>query len=339
MKEKKSEMSSKAKLLIQLRNYQEQPVSGTSLAKDLNISRVAVWKTVQSLAESGYSIETSDNGYLLNPQKDNDFLYPWEFPEKEHLFYHYEKTGSTMDRAREMALRNAGCGCCFIAEKQNAGRGRNGRTWVSRQGGLYFSFLQRPNLAVADYTLFSLIVQIALARSISSICGKNAFLRWPNDIYINKRKIAGVILEISGEGDLIKWLSCGIGVNVNNVVPSGKAASCSEILGHSISRKDVFIKILNEIENVKKTFCSNAFYSQGNCALAAEWNSLTDCIGAKAAVFEPGNNNEDFYFDKTSKILSRGIFQGIDPIGRCILKTEDKTLIFNQGTVSLGILN
>ena len=334
-------MTSKAKLLYFLREKQGEPISGQVLAKEMGVSRVAVWKAVQSLTEAGYAIETGEAGYLLDPKKEKDFLYPWEFNEKENLFYHYKNTPSTMDMAREAALRSTDSGSVFTAEKQSAGRGRNGRTWVSRQGGLFFSILERPRLTIADYTLLSLVMQIAVVRRITSICGKKAYLRWPNDIYINKKKIAGVTTEIAGEGDIITWITGGIGINVNNGAPAPKAISCAEVTGHYLSRKEVLSGVLKEIETVRKTFASTAAYSQGSHALAAEWNSLSDCIGAKAAVFEPSAavENKDEFNEKSGKILSRGVFEGIDPKGRCILKTQDGTLYFNMGSVSLAFLN
>jgi len=338
MKEKIDVLSSKAHLLSIFRNKQGKPVSGTILAKELGISRVAVWKTVQSLLQAGYSIETGETGYSLDPKNEKDFLFPWEFGEKEELFFHYKNTGSTMDRARELALRGALGGTIITAEKQSAGRGRSSRTWVSRQGGLFFTILERPNFAIAEYSILSLVTQIAVVRTVSSVCGKNAFLRWPNDVYINRRKIAGVTTEISGEGDLITWLSAGVGLNINNITPSGKAASCAEVTGHEISRREVLIKILDEIEKVSKKFASQAAYSQGNIALAAEWNSLADCIGAKAAIFEPEKEEENS-IEKPGKILARGTFSGIDPAGRCILKTAKGNLYFNPGSVSLAFLN
>lgn len=331
-------MSSKSKLLLSLREKKGKPVSGSVLAKELGVSRVAVWKTVQSLVEAGYSIETKDTGYLLDPKKEKDFLYPWEFGEKESLFRHFVSTNSTMDRARELALKGTPGGMVITAEKQSAGRGRNGRAWVSRSGGLFFTILERPRLAIADYTLHSLIIQIAVTRALASSCGKKAYLRWPNDIYINGRKISGVTTEISGEGDLISWLSCGVGVNVNNPVPSAKTTNLAEITGHDVSRREVLLKILDEIEKVKKTFTSQAAYSQGSRALASEWNSMSDCTGAKAAVFEPNNKYENYSIDKPGRILARGTFSGIDPSGRCILKTEKGNLYFNQGLVSMAIL-
>lgn len=308
------------------------------MAKEIGVSRVAVWKTIQSLVDEGYAIETKDTGYFLDPKKEKDFLYPWEFGEKEKFFYHYKNTGSTMDRARELALRGASSGTVVTAEKQSAGRGRNGRTWVSRQGGLFFTILERPLFSAADYLILSLVTQIAVARVISKTCGKQAFPRWPNDVYINHRKIAGVTTEIYGEGDLITWMSIGVGVNINNPTPSAKTTSCAEIKGHNLSRRDVLVEILDEIEKVSSRFASRAAYSQGNRSLAAEWNSLADCVGAKAVIFEPENKEENS-IEKPGKTLARGIFAGIDPAGRCVIKTEKANLFFNPGSVSLAFLN
>jgi BirA family biotin operon repressor/biotin-[acetyl-CoA-carboxylase] ligase len=244
-----------------------------------------------------------------------------------------------MDRGRELALRGAADGTVVTAEKQSAGRGRSGRSWISRQGGLFFTIIERPRLSIADYSLLSLVMQIAVCRVVTKVCGKQAYLRWPNDVYIDRRKIAGIITEISGEGDLITWLCGGIGLNVNNPTPSGKATSIAEVTGRHYSRRNILQNILAEIEKVKKTFSSTAAYFQGNRALCAEWNSLSDCIGAKAAVFEPDNKKENL-IDKPGKVLARGIFFGIDPAGRCILKTAagEDDLHFNQGSVSLALL-
>ncbi|MDR2899910.1 MAG: biotin--[acetyl-CoA-carboxylase] ligase [Treponema sp.] len=335
--------STKAHLLSLLREKQGEAASGNVLAKEIGVSRVAVWKTVQTLLDAGYAIQTGENGYLLNPEDEKDFLYPWEFGEKENLFFHYQDTSSTMDRAREMALRGTAGGSVFAAEKQSAGRGRIGRSWVSQAGGLFFSILERPSLTVADYTQLSMITQIAAVRVITKVCGKPAHLRWPNDVYIDNRKIAGISTEVLGEGDRISWLTLGIGVNVNNPAPSNKAASCAEILGHSVSRREVLNAILDEIQTVKKTFYQDDKSSEklclhGNKPLAAEWNSYSDCIGAKTSVFEPEHKSVNHSIDNQGRILVQGIFSGIDPTGKCMLKAEDqsnKMLLFNQGSVSL----
>jgi BirA family biotin operon repressor/biotin-[acetyl-CoA-carboxylase] ligase len=336
-----NQLSTKARLLIALRTQAGEPLNGNRLAQDLGVSRVAVWKGIQALTAAGYAIETQGAGYALNTAKGNDFLYPWEFGEKEVRFRHFASTGSTMDRAREFALQGLSAGTVITADKQSAGRGRNGNPWSSRQGGLFCTILERPRIALADYCLPSIVIQIAAARALSSLCGKPASLRWPNDIYIDRRKIAGVMTELEGEGDMLNWLAIGIGINANNTAPSGRAVSCAEITGHAVSRSALLLAILDEAERVKKHTQSDTAYSQGNRLLAAEWNSMSDYIGVRAAVVpsaEASASRETGALRKReSRIFARGIFAGIDPAGRCIIKSENgkKALYFNPGQVSL----
>jgi BirA family biotin operon repressor/biotin-[acetyl-CoA-carboxylase] ligase len=335
-----NQLSTKARLLIALREKAGESISGNWLAQDLGVSRVAVWKGIQTLTAAGYAIETQGTGYTLNAEKalsgeGGDFLYPWEFGEKESRFRHFTSTGSTMDRAREFALQGLAAGTVITAEKQSAGRGRNGNPWASRQGGLFCTILERPRLALADYCLPSIVIQIAAARALTSLCGKPASLRWPNDIYIDRRKIAGVMTELEGEGDIISWLAIGIGINANNTAPSGRAVSCAELIGHTVSRSALLLKILDEAERVKKRTKSDTAYSQGNRLLAAEWNSMADYVGARAAVVPSGE--EVNLGKRKSRIFARGIFDGIDPAGRCIIRSESgkEALYFNPGPVSL----
>jgi BirA family biotin operon repressor/biotin-[acetyl-CoA-carboxylase] ligase len=325
-------VSTKAKLLLALREKAGEPASGGALAQDLGVSRVAVWKGIQALADAGYPIETGMSGYALDSEKANDFLYPWEFGENEPLFHFIGNTDSTMNKARKLAAQGVAAGV-IAAERQSAGRGRNGSAWASRQGGLYCTILDRPGTSIADYSLPAMIYQIAVARVLGSLCGKPARLRWPNDVYIDRRKIAGLMTDLEGDGDSISWLAVGIGVNVNNAAPSGRAVSCAEILRAPVSRREVLLKILGEAQQLKKRAMSGVAYSQGNRMLAAEWNALADGIGAKAAVVASAQEPDE----RKGRTLARGIFAGIDPAGRCIIKSENGkgALYFNPGPVSV----
>jgi BirA family biotin operon repressor/biotin-[acetyl-CoA-carboxylase] ligase len=331
-----TKLSTKAKLLMVLREHAGKTISGGKFASDFGISRVGVWKGIQSLINAGYLIKTNDSGYFLDPDKTSDFLYPWEFGENEQNFRFFEKTASTMNNVRDFASQGLAAGIVVVADTQSAGRGRNGRIWASRLGGLYCSFLDRPSISLADYSMPAMLYQIAVARAVSSVCGKPAKLRWPNDIYIDGRKIAGIITELEAEGDMISWIATGIGVNVNNLSPSAKAVSCSEILRHAVSRRSLLTAIINEAEQLKKSAGPTMAYAQGNRYLAAEWNSLADCIGANAAIVDSVNLSRD----EKAKLLARGIFAGIDPAGRCIIKSlnNNETLYFNPGPVSIMFL-
>jgi BirA family biotin operon repressor/biotin-[acetyl-CoA-carboxylase] ligase len=336
-----NKLSTRARLLTALRERTGEPVSGSTLARDLGVSRVAVWKGIQGLTGAGYPIETRGSGYALALETTDDFLYPWEFGERESLFRYFPVTGSTMDRAREYALQGLPAGTIITAGKQTAGKGRNGRSWDSAQGGLFCTVIDRPSIALGDYCLPVMAYQIAVARAVSSLCGKPARVRWPNDIYIDQRKIAGLITELEGQGDMVQWLAIGIGVNVNNAVslaaPSSKAApspmaiGCAEIAGHPVSLRAVLLKIIDEAEQIRNRTRIDTAYAQGNRMLAAEWNSLAAGMGAQAAVV-----NADTRTGK-ERLLARGIFAGVDPAGRAIIKSANGkgSLYFNPGPVSI----
>ncbi|MDR1318967.1 MAG: biotin--[acetyl-CoA-carboxylase] ligase [Treponema sp.] len=332
--------SVRALILGELRRREGSPVSGTFLANTIGVSRVAVWKNIQALTGAGYPVRTPEKGYALETG-ENDFLYPWEFGGRENLFRYFSGTGSTMDRAREFAEQGLPGGTVVCAEKQSAGRGRNGRTWASRQGGLFFSLLERPNLALADYALPAMLLQIALAKALGRICGKKALLRWPNDVYIDQRKIAGVLTELAGEGDKITWLAGGAGVNVNNPVPSGRITSCAEILGRKVSRRETLTAILDELEDLKKEYAPAGAYE--NRGLAKEWNSLAEGLGGRVAVIDPRHEDYRFTDEKPEgeeRILARGTYAGTDGAGRCLVKTgtEKGTLPFSPGAASIIFL-
>jgi BirA family biotin operon repressor/biotin-[acetyl-CoA-carboxylase] ligase len=330
---KEIKVSTKANLLIALRENAGKPVSGSVLADAMGISRVAVWKGIQSLVEAGYPVETSDSGYALDPGSTNDFLYPWEFGENESMFHHMHAVGSTMDKARELAGKNAAM-TVVTADRQSDGRGRNGRSWISRQGGLFCTILHRtgtawPGMAVADYCLPVMLYQIVIARVLGSVCGKPARLRWPNDIYIGRRKIAGILTDIAGEGDSIQWFAVGIGVNIHNQVHLEKTVSCAGITGNPVSRREVLLGIIGEAEKLRAEVSSGMAYAQGNRLLAAEWNAIADNMSAKAAVITVDN-----------QVLAKGIFAGIDPAGRCIIKSESSgAFYFNPGPASVVFLS
>jgi BirA family biotin operon repressor/biotin-[acetyl-CoA-carboxylase] ligase len=205
----------------------------------------------------------------------NDFLYPWEFGEKEPFFHHLASTDSTMNRAAELAARGCPEGTVITAGEQTAGRGRNGHLWASKQGGLFFTLLERPSFSAADYFRISLAFQIAVARALTKICGKPVRLRWPNDLYAEGKKIAGLLTEFHAEGDRLSWISLGLGVNVNNAPHSDEAANCADLAGRPLSRQEVLLAILAEWESRKKETASPALHRAGELLKGKDLFSLT----------------------------------------------------------------
>jgi BirA family biotin operon repressor/biotin-[acetyl-CoA-carboxylase] ligase len=309
--------SVKGRLLELLRERMGGFVSGESLAAALGVSRVAVWKALKSLKEAGYPVEAAERGYALTRPGD-DFLYPWEFPGISH-FYHWESTDSTMNRARELAERGVPGGAVITAETQTAGMGRNGKAWSSPRGGLFFTLLERPNLGIPDYTRLAMAVHLALAATITEICGVPAQLRWPNDVYLRGKKAAGILTELSGTGDRIRWISIGIGINVNKTPPG--AAACAEAAGHPLSRRELLLKFLNTLKDMPVLSPAD---------LKRRWNRSADGIGRQVRVTAPDHGAGE-------KTLERGTFLGIDSQGRGLVKSGRGIIPYTPGSASLRI--
>jgi BirA family biotin operon repressor/biotin-[acetyl-CoA-carboxylase] ligase len=319
----RNEASVKNRILGILRGEPGAFFSGESLAATLGVSRVAVWKHIQTLLDAGYPLEVKPVGYswkkTVPPHSEkDDFLYPWEFGERETLFHHLDSTDSTMNRAAELAARLCPEGTVISAGEQTAGRGRNGHTWVSHKGGLFFTLLERPSLTAAEYFRIALAFQTAAARSLNRLCGKPVRLHWPNDFYAETGKIAGFLTEFHAEGDRLQWISLALGVNVTNT-PCLNSINCSHLAGRPVSRQEVLLAILGEWERVKRDIQSPGLHK--------DWNSLAWGIGKKASAVESVHG----------AVRATGIFMGIDEQGRGILKGENhKRLCFNPGSVSLN---
>jgi BirA family biotin operon repressor/biotin-[acetyl-CoA-carboxylase] ligase len=310
-------VSLKAFLVRKLRENPGVFFSGQALAAEPGVSRTAVWKAVRTLEAAGYPIEGNDKGYVWKAG-DGDFLYPWEFGKHEKLFHHWVSTDSTMNRAAELAVRGCPGGSVVSAEEQTAGRGRNGRKWNSEKGGLFFTLLERPPLTASEYYRIAMSAQIASAKALTRVCGKPCFLRWPNDVYGAGRKIAGILTEFRADGDRLKWMSIGIGININNKPGGGFAVSCAELSGRVLSRREVLLAVLEEWNRLKKA----GYRDPEKC-----WNAASDAIGRPAAVKTGGGISP-----------AKGVFLGADPLGRGMLKTDSGEILkFWPGAVSLAI--
>lgn len=233
---------------------QKELVSGEAISKALGISRNAVWKQVQSLKEIGYEISAEKLGYLLRGVPD--FLYPfeiWPYIETRQLgqtiYWDYELT-STNDKARELARKNALEGTLVLAETQSKGKGRRGRTWESAPAqGIYMSLILRPVAPLAKASPYTFLGAYAVLR-FCHLRGLLTKVKWPNDIYVNGKKISGVLLELSATGQDISYLVLGIGFNVNQ--RSFPADICATSLfletNKTWPRKEVLAELLVYLE-------------------------------------------------------------------------------------------
>ncbi len=224
-------------------------ISGETLSKNLGISRVAIWKHIQTLRKDGYVIESSARGYRLLSAPD--LLLPEELPNLGMKVYHFKEVTSTMDIARKLAQKEKET--IVIAETQTKGRGRLGRYWHSAKGGIYFSLILKPKISPLQAHLVNLMAGIAVAKAIRDLFNLKATLKWPNDVLVNERKVCGILAEMEAEADIVKFINLGIGINANNEISyyEKNAISLKEVLGKEISRKELFLQILKEIKKRK----------------------------------------------------------------------------------------
>jgi len=195
-------------------------VSGEAISDKLGLSRAAVWKHVNALRGQGYGIEALPaRGYRLVSIPDRlgaleigPLLHTHDLGQVLHC---EDELPSTNDAAKELAEAGAVHGEVVIAESQTAGRGRRGRTWVSPSGrNLYMSVVLRPHLAPQRAPELTLVASLAACDACRQ-AGVEAGIKWPNDVLVEGRKVAGILTELSAESDEVHWVVLGIGVNLN----------------------------------------------------------------------------------------------------------------------------
>jgi BirA family biotin operon repressor/biotin-[acetyl-CoA-carboxylase] ligase len=184
----------------------ETGISGAALAKDLGVSRAAIWSRIEDLRKAGYDIEASPHhGYQLRSSPDRlhaDDLLARLGPGKliGRDIQVFQVTASTNDVVEKMARDSVREGIVVFAESQTRGRGRLGRQWISPSGkGLWFSVLPRPQLPPAAATQLTVVSAVAVARGIERHTGLKPEIKWPNDIVFGTRKVAGILLELGAE--------------------------------------------------------------------------------------------------------------------------------------------
>ncbi|MEW6103408.1 MAG: biotin--[acetyl-CoA-carboxylase] ligase [bacterium] len=167
--------------------------------------------------------------------------------------HRFDTIGSTQDLARSLILSGANDGEVVISEIQSSGRGRRGDKWISPKGGLWFSIILFPyNLNVDSLSLFSLGISFAISEAIKQETGLFCFTKWPNDLYINEKKIGGILIETDVSLNRVNWLIIGVGINVNidkGLLPEN-ATSIKEELKKEVSLEDLFLSILNGIDEI-----------------------------------------------------------------------------------------
>ena len=213
-------MSAMDQVLRILEENRGGSVSGEKMAAGLDLSRAAVWKAVTALKDRGFSIEAGPNrGYAL--LSDKNCLHPEtvyrHLRTAEPLTLRYvEEAGSTNDLCKAAAAEGAGEGLVVFAERQTAGKGRRGRSFLSPAGtGVYMSILLRPKLPAEEAVAITGIAAVAAAQAIEDVSGREAGIKWVNDIWLSGKKVCGILTEaaMDMESGGLDYAVLGIGVN------------------------------------------------------------------------------------------------------------------------------
>lgn len=231
---------------------------------------------------------------------------------------HYtESCGSTQDIAAALARKGAPEGVLVLAEEQLSGRGRFGRPWASPRGGLWFTLVLRPGKSVAP-GLLSLALGLAVAKAVRGLYSVDARLKWPNDVLVEDRKLAGVLVEgEAGSGELF-FLLAGVGVNVNNELPpelSNSATSLRELLGRRVPRLPLLGRILQEFDEAYSELRRGHRERVVN-----EWKKFSATLGRRVRVV-------------VQQEVYEGVAVDVDIDGGLVLEAEGRRLIFQAGEV------
>src|SRR3989344_9407838 len=242
-------------------------VSGEEISRRCGMSRAAIWKYMQELRQEGFDVVAVPHlGYKLVATPDK--LLPSEIQHGLKTQYLgkkivYEDTGpSTMDVAFRLGMEGAVEGTLVCAEGQTKGKGRLGRHWNSPKGkGIYMSVILRPSLPPTEVAQLTLLAAVAVCEAVQRVSGVAARIKWPNDILVEDRKLAGILTELSAETDRVRFGVIGIGVNVNtplSLLPA-TATSLKEEAQKKVSRGELVQEILRVLEDwyerLKKKGC------------------------------------------------------------------------------------
>ncbi|MDY0236185.1 MAG: biotin--[acetyl-CoA-carboxylase] ligase [Gudongella sp.] len=239
-------------------------VSGEAISNEYGLSRTAIWKHVKALREDGYKIESrTKKGYRLVETPDNI-----EFNEMQEdlqtsiigkeIFY-YDSLESTNTKAKEIAFQTKE-GALVVADEQTAGKGRLGRIWTSpKSKGIYMSVILKPDIDPVNVARLTLLGAAAINLAFADI-GIESEIKWPNDVVINGKKVAGVLTEMNSELGIINYIVLGAGININvnlEEIPEDlkeRATSLKIVKGEEIDRRELFIRLVSRIDELYTEF-------------------------------------------------------------------------------------
>lgn len=304
-------------------------ISGQELCNRFGVSRTAVWKAINQLKEAGYEIEAQQNkGYRLMAAPDLmteaeiKSLMHTEWLAKEVLYF--DTIDSTNTKAQELAEKGYPSGTLVVADKQESGKGRRGRSWVSPSGtGIFMTLMIKPDINPNNASMLTLVAALAVAKAITSVTGEEALIKWPNDIVVNGKKVCGILTEMNAQFDYINHIVVGIGINVHNEsFPEEISQMASSLMieagGKRFHRAQIIAETMSYFEQYYDTFLK----TQDLSALVREYDELLVNRNKSVRVLDPKEP-----FD--------GKAMGITPKGELIVDTWESRKLVSSGEVSV----
>ena len=304
-------------------------ISGQELCNRFGVSRTAVWKAINQLKEAGYEIEAQQNkGYRLMAAPDLmteaeiKSLMHTEWVAKEVLYF--DTIDSTNTKAQELAEKGYPSGTLVVADKQESGKGRRGRSWVSPSGtGIFMTLMIKPDINPNNASMLTLVAALAVAKAITSVTGEEAMIQWPNDIVVNSKKVCGILTEMNAQFDYINHIVVGIGINVHNEsFPEEISQMASSLMieagGKRFHRAQIIAETMSYFEQYYDTFLK----TQDLSALVREYDELLVNRNKSVRVLDPKEP-----FD--------GKAMGITPKGELIVDTWESRKLVSSGEVSV----
>ena len=286
------------KILSFLKAHESEFLSGQDMSDILKISRVAVWKDIKKIRLLGYKIESKQNlGYRL--VDSSELLLPWEITQNLNTkflgkrVYYFDSIDSTQNFAMEIASNDKENGTVVISKKQTVGRGRMKRKWKSPTGGIWMSIIIHPKFDVSNTTLVPIATSLALCMAIEKILKIKPELKWPNDVTLKGKKVAGVLVDTSIISNEIENMVLGIGINFK-IKPHELASTIKKtpnfygvatLVKKNESALPLVRQFLYELENVFQLINSRRIKK-----IKSEWTKRSSTIGRNVSIITSEGN-------------------------------------------------
>ena len=286
------------KILSFLKAHESEFLSGQDMSDILKISRVAVWKDIKKIRSLGYKIESKQNlGYRLIDS--SELLLPWEITQNLNTkflgkrVYYFDSIDSTQNFAMKIASNDKENGTVIISKKQTVGRGRMKRKWKSPTGGIWMSIIIHPKFDVSYTTLVPIATSLALCMAIEKILKIKPELKWPNDVTLKGKKVAGVLVDTSIISNEIENVVLGIGINFK-IKPHELASTIKKTpnfygVATLVKKNEKALllvqQFLYELENVFQLINSRRIKK-----IKSEWTKRSSTIGRNVSIITGEGN-------------------------------------------------